>query len=171
MCNASLRIIVASYHFHTSLLLNNQGYFMYKLTSENREPRVKSYRLTTTDRNDPDILALRAQIKRVNADIVAQNKLTMQKIKDGTQRWKYNGPDASWTKVSYTTDDIKPSYRVRVMGRGPRASQRDEARRLGYESDLSLYLPLDLAEYFDVYVGHTTPCLEKWRSTFNAKAC
>lgn len=124
----------------------------YQLTSSGRDARVKSYRFSTTDRNDPQITALKDQIKRRNAEIRKVNERIIGYIRHGkTRPTKVAG---SWVNVPYTLDDINDTYRVRMMGRGPRKSIQREARYQGYMCDLNTYLPLEFAASFDVYVNH-----------------
>ncbi len=124
----------------------------YKLTSASKDARVKSYRFSTDSKDSEEVLTLRLQIKRRNAEIREYNKRIAAYIAAGvTKKTKILG---TWVEVPYCYEDILDTYRVRVMGRGPRAAIKQRARELGYICDVNLYLPQELAEYFDVYVGH-----------------
>lgn len=125
---------------------------IYKLTSENKDARVKTYRFTVDSADHRDVVALKAQIKEINKTIRGRNELIMKYMKDGIL--KSHNIGGKWIKAPFSSADLHDTYRVRVMGRGARKSNLATARAKGYIGDLQAYLPMEFAEYFDVYVGH-----------------
>ena len=91
-----------------------------------------AYRFTTTDREAPEVLALKRQIAAHNKEVRASMR-------------KYG---RKFSKL----------LRVRFMGRGPRKvhAKRYERFRCSFDS----YLPVDLATHFDVYVHEDNTAME-----------
>ena len=91
-----------------------------------------AYRFTTDDRNDPAVLALKRQIAAHNKEVRASMR-------------KYG---RKFSKL----------LRVRFMGRGPR---KIHAERYGkWATRFDSYLPVDLAEKFDVYVHEDNTAMD-----------
>lgn len=127
---------------------------MYKTITRGNDARVKTYRGTVTSKTDPELLELKANIKRRNDEINEANERIMSYIEQGVV--KRIAVPGGWIKVPYSILDLQTTLRVRLMGRGPRQSIRAEARSKGYHGDLSCYLPMEFATSFDVYVHHNS---------------
>ncbi len=127
---------------------------MYKTIARGNDARVKTYRGTVTSKTDPELLELKANIKRRNDEINASNERIMSYIEQGVT--KHIAVPGGWIKVPYSILDLQTTLRVRLMGRGPRESIKSEARSKGYHGDLSCYLPMEFATHFDVYINHNS---------------
>ena len=104
----------------------------YKPTISDKTSRYDiSYRGTTADLNDPEVLLMKENVKKHNAEVRRTSR-------------KYG-------RV------IGRLQRVRFMGRGPRAEvARDHGQ---WERSFDSYLPLHLATHYDVYLHEDTSAM------------
>ena len=107
-----------------------------------KNKRVDSYIFTADANSAVDM----QQIAIVKKTVRASNRLAMQKFKWDCQRAERFGQPKPKVPVK---------YRVRLMGRGPRAvAYQDHVANGGHRmwQGFSSYLPQKYAERFDVYV-------------------
>lgn len=133
-----------------------------KPANDKNSARVKSYRGTVKTLADDSLLALKENIRTINAEARIRNKeiVARAQMNNGlVQAYDRDTNSTRWVELS--AQHLRPTYRVRTMGRGPREAVVAAARSKGYICDLAVYLPQEFATHFDVYVQKNYAELEK----------
>ena len=108
----------------------------YKICRNPNEFRTEDYRFSVLTKSDPDLLALKSDVKKHNAEVRARVRDVLETR--GKER-----------AMEYL--NLCQLHRVRLMARGARAKH---ARANGLNPRAwDSFIPHEYAEYFDVYRG------------------